>query len=222
MSSTPASTPPPSSTPEGYNNPSNSSNLYLFTFLATLFVLLLISSTIIFRSYILRRRYQQRLQEALASGAILAPRSPGSHRKRFRTRPKFYNAWLESGGDSWDEMMPVSVQPVKSKRRRKQAVAAEAPAHRSAFDRVKRAFNFDRPGFDREPSSPPPDPTTPPPPSDNEKVSPVPPGMLQVAVLVSMPSPNRDQPISDEGEIPEVVFGVTRLHYRPEPSPPLV
>ncbi|ESK94973.1 hypothetical protein Moror_13978 [Moniliophthora roreri MCA 2997] len=211
---------PPSSTPDYSSTPNSSSNLYLFTFLATLFVLLLISSTIIFRSYILRRRYQQRLQEALASGAILAPRSPGSHRKRFRTRPKLYDAFLDYGGDTWDEIMPASVQPVRSKRRRKQQAALHTPAQLGAIERVRRAFNFHRPLITAHEEPAMPYDSSPPSSPENEKASQFPSGMLQIAVLVSMPS-NRDQPINDDGEIPEVVFGVTRLHCKAEPPPPV-
>ncbi|KAF9235630.1 hypothetical protein BU15DRAFT_77756 [Melanogaster broomeanus] len=48
----------------------DSSTLYLFTFLATLFVLLLISSSIVLRSCILRRRFRQRYERALADGRL--------------------------------------------------------------------------------------------------------------------------------------------------------
>ncbi|KAF9219159.1 hypothetical protein BS17DRAFT_789921 [Gyrodon lividus] len=49
---------------------SNSSTLYLFTFLATLFVLLLISSSIAFRSFVLRRRFRRGYERALADGLV--------------------------------------------------------------------------------------------------------------------------------------------------------
>ncbi|THV05273.1 hypothetical protein K435DRAFT_773976 [Dendrothele bispora CBS 962.96] len=112
-----SSSPSPSSN-GGQNNPQSSQgNLYLFTFLATLLVLLLISCSIVFRSFVLRRRYQRRLQEALASGGVLAPRTQGSHRKRFRTRPKFFDVWLSEGGEIWEDIMPVSACHIKPKRR---------------------------------------------------------------------------------------------------------
>ncbi|KAJ8080636.1 hypothetical protein PM082_017470 [Marasmius tenuissimus] len=148
--SSPTSATPSSSAASQTSSPSggsNSSNLYLFTFVATLFVLLMISSTIIFRSYILRRRYQRRLQEALAAGVILAPREQGSRRKRFRTRPKFYDVWFDTAGDTWEELMPVSVQPVKTKRRRKHTttpVKVEPEPQPKISERVLGALSMGR------------------------------------------------------------------------------
>ncbi|KAF5315265.1 hypothetical protein D9619_007199 [Psilocybe cf. subviscida] len=70
------------------------SNLYLVTFLATLFILLLISGAIVMRSYFLRRRYQRRLEEALASGLVLAPRAQGGKRKRFGAKPGLFEVYV--------------------------------------------------------------------------------------------------------------------------------
>lgn len=81
------------------------------TFLATLFLLLFISCAIVLRSYILRRRFQQQLDEAMAAGILLAPRSPGSRKRRFGSKPKFHDAWLVQGGEKWEQMMVrVSLQ----------------------------------------------------------------------------------------------------------------
>ncbi|KAF9267478.1 hypothetical protein L218DRAFT_995721 [Marasmius fiardii PR-910] len=232
------------------SSPTNSSNLYLFTFVATLFVLLLISSTIIFRSYILRRRYQRNLQEALASGVILTPREQGSRRKRFRTRPKFYDAWLDpAGDDTWEDIMPVSVLPVKPKRRRKQIVPVENPEEtrgpgiQERFMNAlsigrNRAFRLSRapsPQAHQEFESPPlagtagasvPTSSVLPDAEKGPTVSTsLPPLQFQVAVLVQMPSPDysrcyeRDISTTDrteEVELPEVAFGVTRLVCKPD------
>ncbi|KIK81344.1 hypothetical protein PAXRUDRAFT_27900 [Paxillus rubicundulus Ve08.2h10] len=76
-----------SATSPGQNDPSDSksSTLYLFhhppsmfltnsstsyTFLATVFVLLLISSSIVLRSFIVRRRFRRRYEHALANGIL--------------------------------------------------------------------------------------------------------------------------------------------------------
>lgn len=64
------------------------------TFLATLFLLLLVSCAIVLRSYILRRRYQRQIENALALGIVLTPRAPGSKRKRFGVRPHMYESWI--------------------------------------------------------------------------------------------------------------------------------
>ncbi|KAF9013502.1 hypothetical protein BDQ17DRAFT_608351 [Cyathus striatus] len=120
MSSVPPSsspTPSQSDAPTSYSN--TSSNLYLVTFLATLFLLLFVSCAIVLRSFILRRRYQRRLEEALAAGIILTPRSPGSKKKRFGAKPKLFDAYLSDGGEKWEDIMPLAAQPVTSKRRYK-------------------------------------------------------------------------------------------------------
>ncbi|KAJ4469016.1 hypothetical protein C8R41DRAFT_635383 [Lentinula lateritia] len=111
-SSSPSSTSSVSSSTETASTsqgPSTTSqgNLYLFTFLSTLLVLLIISCSIVFRSFVLRRRYQRRLAEALAVGAVLAPRVQGSRKKRFRTRPKFYDTWISDAEKTsiWADLM---------------------------------------------------------------------------------------------------------------------
>lgn len=68
--------------------------LHRVTFLATLFILLLISGAIIMRSYFLRRRYQRRLEEALASGLVLAPHAQGGKRKRFGAKPGLFEVYV--------------------------------------------------------------------------------------------------------------------------------
>lgn len=119
--------------PRHSSAPETSSNLYLYpyyfsipfifslqfpfflsiTFLATLFVLLVVSCGIVLRSYILRRRYQQRLEEALGSGLLLAPRAQGSKRKRLGTKPKIISTWLAEGGEKWNQMT-VSLSQLSS------------------------------------------------------------------------------------------------------------
>ncbi|KAH7885051.1 hypothetical protein F5I97DRAFT_1322608 [Phlebopus sp. FC_14] len=131
----------PSSTTSGVGQPGNqttSSTLYLFTFLATLFVLLLISSTIILRSYVLRRRFRQRYERALAAGlfvdldggALGDLRGPGglgarqTGRRRFGRRPMVWETWLVPAEETvsekhptatnetfaWSRIMPVSLR----------------------------------------------------------------------------------------------------------------
>ncbi|KAF5311669.1 hypothetical protein D9611_009406 [Ephemerocybe angulata] len=136
-----------------------SSNLYLVTFLATLFLLLFVSCAIVLRSYLLRRRYQRQIEHALAHGIVLAPRTPGSRKKRFGTRPHLYESWIAplhvsgvSGGASlgkelthggrWSDMLPLTVQTVIVKRRTKDASALSAfssPA--TVFTSESTAFN---------------------------------------------------------------------------------
>ncbi|KAH7873152.1 hypothetical protein F5879DRAFT_996948 [Lentinula edodes] len=238
-SSSPSSTSSVSSSTEtasASQGPSTTSqgNLYLFTFLSTLLVLLIISCSIVFRSFVLRRRYQRRLAEALAVGAVLAPRVQGSRKKRFRTRPKFYDTWISDAEKTsiWADLMPVSVLPVKTKRKVKETEPIKTQYETRTETLLQRLFashfllRNSRPGSgsrtptsDSDSSNPPspgssglvvpqekPYPLSTPSPQKN---------LVQVTVLVEMPSPRRLSAIpSQEEQIPEVVFGVTRLHCR--------
>ncbi|KAL5519957.1 hypothetical protein ACEPAG_1617 [Sanghuangporus baumii] len=108
----------------------NTSSLYLFTFLATLLLLLAISCAIVIRSLVIRRRFQRRVQEALAEGYVFPPNAgPGATpglggfgaaaRRRFDVgeKPKMWDAHIapppppdESKEMKWENMMPVSVR----------------------------------------------------------------------------------------------------------------
>ncbi|RXW24433.1 hypothetical protein EST38_g1401 [Candolleomyces aberdarensis] len=123
----------PSQSPSRSSGRGGTSNLYLVTFLATLFLLLFVSCAIVLRSYFLRRRYQRHVAQALAQGIVLTPRAPGSRKKRFGTRPHMYESWIAplhvsgvSGsqlekpqGGRWRDMLPMTVQTVVVKRRAK-------------------------------------------------------------------------------------------------------
>jgi len=78
------------------------------TFLATLFLLLFLSCAIILRSFILRRRYQRRLEEAMAAGLVLTPRTPGSRQTRFGVKPKIFDSWFINGDEKWAEVQVSS------------------------------------------------------------------------------------------------------------------
>ncbi|OCB85094.1 hypothetical protein A7U60_g7719 [Sanghuangporus baumii] len=106
------------------------SSLYLFTFLATLLLLLAISCAIVIRSLVIRRRFQRRVQEALAEGYVFPPNAgPGATpglggfgaaaRRRFDVgeKPKMWDAHIapppppdEPKEMKWENLMPVSVR----------------------------------------------------------------------------------------------------------------
>ncbi|KIK83526.1 hypothetical protein PAXRUDRAFT_832059 [Paxillus rubicundulus Ve08.2h10] len=94
--------------------------LYLYTFLATLVLLLAVSSAIVVRSVILRRRNQRLVEEAIRAGTwALNPYDPRSGRKRrdIGKEPKLCEAWLRPTNDNddgadgakgkWSDIMPV-------------------------------------------------------------------------------------------------------------------
>ncbi|KAF5382482.1 hypothetical protein D9615_002993 [Tricholomella constricta] len=218
--------PSSSSSPDKPLGLKNSSNLYLITFLATLFLLLFISCTIVLRSFVIRRRFQRQMDEALAAGIILTPRAQGSRKRRYGHKPKFFTSWVIQGGVKWCDMMPVAALPVHAKRRYKNTKGSSSkqdqqhhpqpapspPDPISARQRLLRVFHR-RDEISIEPST---------------AIQPVKPlmvrvDMLQISVLIAMPSPHKlsnDSTSfigknSDEDEqIPDVVFGVTRLPYK--------
>ncbi|KAL5501669.1 hypothetical protein ACEPAH_8929 [Sanghuangporus vaninii] len=117
---------------DGDDQPSfaTTSSLYLFTFLATLLLLLAISCAIVIRSLVIRRRFQRRVQEALAEGYVFPPNTgPGATpglggfgaaaRRRFDVgeKPKMWDAHIapppppdEPKEMKWENLMPVSVR----------------------------------------------------------------------------------------------------------------
>ncbi|KAG1825339.1 hypothetical protein EV424DRAFT_676162 [Suillus variegatus] len=99
----------------GNQPPSTSTTLYLFTFLATLFVLLLISASIIFRSFLVRRRFRRRVEDALAQGIYidLQPTALGLTSRYIGEKPSVHEAWVEQDvsreKSQWQAIMPVAV-----------------------------------------------------------------------------------------------------------------
>ncbi|KAI5119201.1 hypothetical protein M0805_004456 [Coniferiporia weirii] len=175
-----------------------SSSLYLFTFLATLLLLLAVSCAIILRSLVIRRRFQRRVQEALAQGIVLPP-APDQRRRAFGEKPKLWDAWIapEDGNILWHNMTPVSVRVLSDKLTGagRQAVGASprTTLMQTASVGLARAQRW-RPPFLHGRSRPGPTPTTAP---GDLSMDDVPPGpivedaRLQVSVLIAMPSQHR-------------------------------
>ncbi|EIN12620.1 hypothetical protein PUNSTDRAFT_141278 [Punctularia strigosozonata HHB-11173 SS5] len=86
------------------------SSLYLFTFLATLFLLLFVSCAIVLRSFFLRRRFRRRIEEAIAAGVLLPPASGHGRRRDFGEKPKIWDAWAAPSGEEWSDIVPVSAK----------------------------------------------------------------------------------------------------------------
>ncbi|KAI0648062.1 hypothetical protein C8Q79DRAFT_925069 [Trametes meyenii] len=102
---------------------------FRFTFLATLFLLLAISSAIIMRGIFLRRRFRRRLEEAIAAGVLLSPNDDGSGgfgrsagRKKLKrptlfdvsVLPPFFSTASPKDG-RWERVMPVSANVFSEK-----------------------------------------------------------------------------------------------------------
>lgn len=41
----------------------------------------------------------------MAAGMLLAPRSPGSKRKRFGAKPKMFDLWFKEGEENWEDVL---------------------------------------------------------------------------------------------------------------------
>lgn len=85
-----------------------------FTFLATILILVLLSATLVLRSYILRRRYRRHFQQALADGLFdnLDRSGPGEldtirgfrrSIRRFGPKPIVWDTWIHPADkhDTW-------------------------------------------------------------------------------------------------------------------------
>ncbi|KZT73799.1 hypothetical protein DAEQUDRAFT_761764 [Daedalea quercina L-15889] len=210
-----------------------------FTFLATLFLLLFVSAAIVLRSFIIRRRFRRRIEEAIAAGVYIPPPfgSPPGLRRALE-RPTLWDVFLmPASKDRWSETLPLAAK-----------VAAPKPSlstdstpslHESSADAsVSRLALLRRPFARRRATSPSltpsPDPSNPQPTESPAEDALTRAEEVQVAVMIMMPNPHRpaygrSSPLAslkgkersvsgewDEEEegIPDVVLGLTRVPRR--------
>ena len=169
----------------------------------------------------MRRRYQRRLTTAMAGGRILSPRAPGSRKRQFMEKPKFYDTWVSPGGVGWDTIMasvPCRVATVRELTMRQQPVAAhelsKASLHpqtsqrdRSSGEHSSRLITQER-RLSRRPSlfsilsrsSDRRHAVTPHPHSERADDR-APPRRMQVSVLVAMPKPRPPSSTTDVSTI---------------------
>ncbi|KAH9936310.1 uncharacterized protein B0H18DRAFT_1113719 [Fomitopsis serialis] len=88
-----------------------------FTFLATLFLLLFVSAGIVLRSFVLRRRFRRRIEEALAAGVPLTPPWGGPPiLPRILERPTLWDVFIRPASkEGWSETLPLAAQVAASK-----------------------------------------------------------------------------------------------------------
>ncbi|KJA26492.1 hypothetical protein HYPSUDRAFT_198786 [Hypholoma sublateritium FD-334 SS-4] len=100
---TPSAGPPPPPQNNG-SSIATSASLYLYTFLATLVLLLSVSAAIVIRSFILRRRHRLMVEEAIRNGTWVPP-SPPSRPARvdLSKKPVLWEAYVDDKGGvtSW-------------------------------------------------------------------------------------------------------------------------
>lgn len=122
----------------GSTSLANSASLYLYTFLATLVLLLSVSGAIVIRSFVLRRRHRRMVEEAMRNGTWVPP-IPATRPARvdLSKKPEIWEAYLGGGGwqaaghdhgsgkeqgigtnwnleysKDWDSMKPISAEPL--------------------------------------------------------------------------------------------------------------
>lgn len=132
-----------------------------FTFLATLLLLLAVSLTIVLRSLIIRRRFQRRVQDALAQGIVLSPTpgSGGSRRFGLGEKPRTWDAWLtplpKDEPPQWQSLVPVSARILSERVTGAGQPLVQVPPQpnflQSASSGLVRAHRW-RPSFMRRPS----------------------------------------------------------------------
>lgn len=98
--------------------------LIVYTFLATLVLLLSVSAAIVVRSYILRRRHRREIEEAIRNGTWIPPSALGRSAARvdLSKKPRMWDAYLDlyhpsrrystsifSEEKDWDSMKPLMV-----------------------------------------------------------------------------------------------------------------
>lgn len=79
-----------------------------FTFLATILILVLLSASLVFRSYILRRRYRQRFQEALTDGLFADLDGYPRSTRRLGPKPVVWDTWIQLDKDATWSSITVS------------------------------------------------------------------------------------------------------------------
>ncbi|KAH9065433.1 hypothetical protein EDB87DRAFT_1072208 [Lactarius vividus] len=238
--------PPP---PPNNNGGGPSSSLYLFTFLATLFLLLFVSSAIILRSFILRRRFRQRIEEAILAGVIVPnPTGRVSRRRALGEKPKLWETRVfPADDDRWDSIVPVSAvakaSETKAKEDREETSAPLRPL--SDFVQPPRRPPLHRRllrnPFSRRVDSliaTPHDSAVGTPTSSGENPSEQSAlahhDRMQVTVLIAMPDPRRPHLDGkshlkgkernldfdyDEDDLPEMVLGMVEPSYKDVPTP---
>ncbi|KAF8913422.1 hypothetical protein CPB85DRAFT_1299784 [Mucidula mucida] len=193
-------------TTDGGPSLNSSASLYLYTFLATLVLLLGVSAAIVFRSLILRRRHRAMIDEAIRNGTWVPPANGRGRRIDPMDKPLMHDAHLiveaKYAHHEWDLMKPFSVS-YSAPAVQPPAVPPPPPPTR---ERVREMMRHVWSHFSSSPAPPAPEPVIPlaPPPLPDASSGP-----LRVSVLIAMPSQNHNY--AEHEELPHVEFGVAQV-----------
>ncbi|KAK0200560.1 hypothetical protein DFS33DRAFT_1362543 [Desarmillaria ectypa] len=178
----------------------SSASLYLYTFLATLILLLGVSAAIVFRSLILRRRHRRMVEEAIRNGTWIPPTNGRGIRFDPSQKPIMYEAAMnvQKNHHDWEACKPFSVSYTVAAQNRTPPPPPLPLQDNSARPRFRRIWSrVDASPLPQPLASPAPDAPLPPDPSG---------GPLRVSVLVAMPSQHYGD---QQDELPHLEFGMT-------------
>lgn len=190
------------------------SNLYLYTFLATLLLLLAISVLIVGRSIFIRRRARRMMEEAVRNGTL--PPQTGRPPVKFGAKPKLFDVYTTRNGIpgkftlddsllSWENLKPLSAtlrRPVSPSPR------TPTPQPPPPVETTPPLLFRLAPQLRPTPRAVTTDPTSHPLEVRKPTRNPV----LTVSVMIAMPTPpSINPPNSSEDSFPFVNVGVTHL-----------
>ncbi|KAF8126284.1 hypothetical protein EV363DRAFT_1174468 [Boletus edulis] len=217
-----------SSSPNSLTGPlSMPMNVSFTALVATLVLLLAVSSAIVVRSLILRRRHQRMVEEAIRTGTWMPDRlssTSGRRRRDFGQKPKLWEAWLkpkdntsteENEKSSWGDIMPFHVAYINLPTPSPQGPTASSAEN--PVEPVSRPARFMRPfARRRSPQSPQPTTVSPMPDqalsSSSSSPTTAPRPAVHVAVLIAMPNPShKHHGHGHESELPVVEIGVAEV-----------
>ncbi|KAK0184828.1 hypothetical protein F5146DRAFT_1073855 [Armillaria mellea] len=181
----------------------SSASLYLYTFLATLILLLGVSAAIVFRSLILRRRHRRMVEEAIRNGTWIPPTNGRGIRYDPSQKPILHEAAMhvQKNHHDWEACKPFSVSyTVAAQNRTAPPATPPIQQDNSARARLRRVWSH----VDASPLPPP----LSPPASDTPLLPEPSGGPLRVSVLVAMPSQHYGE---QQDELPHLEFGTADI-----------
>ncbi|KAH7882594.1 hypothetical protein F5I97DRAFT_1931153 [Phlebopus sp. FC_14] len=235
------STPTALSTESPTPTPSQTSLTSSAALYPTLVLLLAVSSAIVIRSLILRRRHQRLVEEAIRAGTWVPHQfgPEGRRRRDIGEKPRMWDAWIQNthdeeggggGGNekgNWDDIMPVCAARTDNQPSSSSTKSTSPPATEPHAEPQARPSRFLRP-FYRRPTQHSPQPDTILPMTERQPLSshsspsrsppsPAAATAVRVAVLIAMPSPPQHAHHKpDEDGPPVVELGVVEVGLREE------
>ncbi|KAK0472493.1 hypothetical protein IW261DRAFT_1507714 [Armillaria novae-zelandiae] len=188
---------------DGGGSLNSSASLYLYTFLATLILLLGVSAAIVFRSLILRRRHRRMVEEAIRNGTWIPPTNGRGIRYDPSQKPIMHEAAMnvQKNHHDWEACKPFSVSyTVAAQNRTAPPALPPLLQDNSARARLRRIWSH----VDASPLPPPLSPAA----SDAPLLPDPSGGPLRVSVLVAMPSQHYGE---QQDELPHIEFGTADI-----------